>query len=212
MNVRIAVVMLSGLPIIANCASTPITSAGQVVRVTSDRAETEYCKPLGEVIVSGRRLTLESFENDLRNQAAGLGGNLIVRLYLEHEVMNYLPPQLSADVYKCNEVEITALRAELARTAAKEVVCNAGLDCEVKWSRGVQWLQDNARWKFRNVTDTLITTEGPLESANAAFEMTKVPRGDGRTYRIVLRAWCGASRCSPSVDELRASFVSFVLK
>jgi hypothetical protein len=66
--------------------------------------------------------------------------------------------------------------------------------------------------KFRNVTDTLITTEGPMETPDPAFEVTKVPTG-GKTYRIAMRAFCGSSGSNRKrVVELRLNFRETLIK
>jgi hypothetical protein len=91
-----------------------------------------------------------------------------------------------------------------------DLTCTAGEDCELKWSRAMDWLQRNSCWKLRNVTDSLITTEGPFNTQSAAFEITKFPRGGG-VYEIRFRAGCGNPfGCSPSIKKLTANFNLFV--
>jgi hypothetical protein len=92
---------------------------------------------------------------------------------------------------------------EVRARADEPILCSSGLDCEMKWSRVTTWLQDHSRWKFRNVTETLITTEGPMETENPAFEVTKMPTGDGKTYRIKLRAFCGESQTVEGLVAVR---------
>lgn len=103
-------------------------------------------------------------------------------------------------------------REQLIAEGNREITCTAGADCEAKWARVTQWIQANSHWKFRNVTETLISTEGPFDTTYAAFEVTKVPFGDGTTYRLLLRGGCGnIFGCVPSIPQLRASFTQFVL-
>ena len=95
--------------------------------------------------------------------------------------------------------------------ASRPVTCSQGSDCEVKWSRALIWVQDHSRWKLRIANDTLITTEGPFDTTDAAYSITKVPTGTG-TYTIVFRAGCGNMfGCVPSILELQASFLNFVM-
>lgn len=90
------------------------------------------------------------------------------------------------------------------------IVCNAGADCDTKWSRSMDWLQANSSWKVRTQTDTMVTTEGPEDTAKPAFEVTKVDRNDG-TYTISMRAWCEKANCDALVKRLHQSFNDAVL-
>lgn len=102
-------------------------------------------------------------------------------------------------------------KAQWEFEASRPVTCSQGSDCEVKWSRALIWVQDHSRWKLRIANDTLITTEGPFDTTDAAYSITKVPTGTG-TYTIVFRAGCGNMfGCVPSILELQASFVNFVM-
>jgi len=60
--------------------------------------------------------------------------------------------------------------------------------------------------------ETIITTELPADTSNAFISVTKVETDTG-TYTINFRAGCSAIfGCKPSVLELRASFVNYVMK
>jgi hypothetical protein len=89
------------------------------------------------------------------------------------------------------------------------ITCVPGADCDAKWSRAMQWLQQNSSWKVQTSTDTQLLTEGPLDTAKPAFEVTKAARDDGR-FEISMRAWCGAEGCEPLLPQLQASFRKFV--
>lgn len=103
-----------------------------------------------------------------------------------------------------------ATQAAQDANAAMQVTCDNAEDCELKWARALQWVQENSRWKLRNVTDSLITTEGPLSTPSPAYEVTKFPLGGGR-YEIRFRAGCGnIFGCVPSIKEVTASFNAFV--
>ncbi|HEX6085390.1 MAG TPA: hypothetical protein VF266_12750 [Thermoanaerobaculia bacterium] len=92
------------------------------------------------------------------------------------------------------------------------ITCTAGADCDAKWSRAMQWLQHNSSWKVLTSTDTQLMTEGPLDTAKPAFEVTKVAQDDGRTFQITMRAWCGtASDCTSVIRQLHTSFEKYVL-
>ncbi len=97
-------------------------------------------------------------------------------------------------------------QAELKSEAARPITCSTKDDCEVKWARALRWVQDHSRWKIRNATESLITTEGPFDSTDAAFSITKLAT-DGGVYEIEFRAGCGnIFGCVPSILELSASF------
>ncbi len=124
--------------------------------------------------------------------------------------------------YRCSEEALAKQKAKAAeiarqaeeheRRASEPVVCEArGLRAEMVTSDPV--LQEHSTWKFRNLTDTLITTEGPMETPDPAFEVTKVPTGDGKTYRIAKRAFCGSSGCNKQrIVTLRLNFRETLLK
>lgn len=97
-------------------------------------------------------------------------------------------------------------------TGDRVITCTAGADCDAKWSRAMQWLQHNSSWKVLTSTDTQLMTEGPLDTAKPAFEVTKVAQEDGRTFHITMRAWCGTgSDCTSVIQQLRTSFDTYVL-
>jgi len=121
--------------------------------------------------------------------------------------------------------------------APEPVVCRRGSDCDVKWQRARDWVVAHSRWPIRQNTDTLIATDGPGDTRYAAFVIHRVPstaapdvdtivfaagctdrvrafvdhlpaRGD--RWRNVTDPKAQYTECEPAVDELEASFVSFV--
>ena len=94
-------------------------------------------------------------------------------------------------------------------TTNQPILCTAGTDCQAKWSRAMQWLQQNSSWKIETSTEDRLLTEGPLDSAKPAFEVTKAARDDGR-IEITMRAWCGTGQCDPLIPELEKSFRRYV--
>jgi hypothetical protein len=183
------------------------------VRLTTDPDHAEFCTSVGEVSAksgwggtSGAAKGKASVEATIRKRAAALGANVAVLRGISYT----FGTAGSADAYDCSADALERQQkkaAEIARKAAASITCTAGPDCELRWARVTAWLQENSQWKFRNVTDTLITTEGPLDTVKPAFEVTKMPAGDGKTYRIVMRAFCGVENvCEPVILRLRASF------
>ena|SRR5205809_425175 len=117
----------------------------------------------------------------------------------------------------CATQEMRQQRDDVLARAAHPVLCQKGDECEMKWSRVLQWLDAHSHWKLRNVTDAIVTTEGPLDTEYPAFSIQKVPKGDGR-YEILFKAWCAKGTslavallgCEPDEWELMADFVEFV--
>lgn len=97
-------------------------------------------------------------------------------------------------------------QAQVTADSQRRVTCEGKDDCELKWATALRWVQDNSYWKLRAVTDSVITTEGPLDSPSAAFSITKFPLGRG-AYEIQFRAGCGNMfGCVPAIEQLAASF------
>jgi hypothetical protein len=192
--------------------AAPKLIAPDEVQVTRDDSAVEFCTALGEVKARsglGYGAGEVSIEGTLKERAATRGAN-VVRLHEFSLTFGVMTGRGTA--YRCSTEAIAqqeAKRLELERKlnelrakADEPILCTAGLECEMKWARVTTWLQEHSGWKFRNVTETLITTEGPMATADPAFEVTKVPTGDGKTYRIKLRAFCGAS--SQTVESVLA--------
>jgi hypothetical protein len=103
-------------------------------------------------------------------------------------------------------------RQQLAwqQQARQPLTCQKGDDCEYRWGRVVQWLTANSHWKLRNVTDFIVTTEGPDDTVWLAYSVQKVPQGDG-SYSIEATAGCGDPFvCVPYVWEALADFNVYV--
>jgi hypothetical protein len=109
------------------------------------------------------------------------------------------------------ETSSSQQKATLEMDASRPVTCQQGSDCEIKWSRAMHWAHSNSHWKLRIATDSLITTEGPMDTDEAAFSIAKVAHGKGQ-YSIDFRAACGnIFGCVPTLLELKAGFVNAVM-
>ena len=98
----------------------------------------------------------------------------------------------------------------LSNQANTPIYCEGGENCEIKWSRAIMWISQYSHWKIRVQTDSLITTEGPFDTVDAAYQVQKVPLGNNK-YSIDMSLGCGNPfGCVPSALELKASFVQFV--
>ena len=183
---------------------TSRTIKGEDVKFTTDPDDVEFCKTLGEVGGGFRRTD---------KAAAALGANVVLQTIYTSGGEQYVANGGTA--YFCG-ADDTAKQAEkraaLQKSADRKISCTAGLHCEFEWSRVTAWLLENSKWKLRNVTDALITTEGPMDTGNPSFEVIKMATGDGKTYQILMRASCGIGQCTErALLRLKAKFVDFVL-
>jgi len=188
------------------------------VRVVSARSDVEFCQPVGGVDASSGWNSEDRLTTILREHAAKLGANAILITSINHGFLL----RGWASAFVCSNDSAASKQAAdkaAADQANKAILCDSGADCEFRWSRVTLWLQDHCTWKFRSITEMLISTEGPMDTERPAFEATKMPNGDGKTYRISLRVLCGApptnadSACSDlGKTKLRADFTDFVTK
>lgn len=186
------------------------------VLLTWDAADAEFCTERGEVSAKsgwggsqGANKGQESVKATLKKRAAALGANVVK----VESLQTTFGTSGSGMAFQCSADALAKQQAkaeEIEKKANAPISCTAGADCELKWSRVTMWLLDNSEWKMRNVTDTLITTEGPMDTMKPAFQVTKMPSGDGKTYRIAMRAQCGAGECEKMIRNLRASFYDYV--
>lgn len=104
--------------------------------------------------------------------------------------------------------QTAALQAE----ANKPVTCSSKSDCDVKWSRAVQWVQQNSAYKFQSATDLVIQTMGPLpDDPRPAFTVTRINNADGSAI-INFDGGCdNMFGCIPSMLQEKASFAEFVM-
>lgn len=95
-------------------------------------------------------------------------------------------------------------------TANTPLYCQGGEDCEVKWGAALQWILQNSYWKVRTQSESLIQTEGPLDTVYLAYQVQKIPIGNNR-YEITMNLGCGNPfTCVPNPLQAKADFVSFV--
>jgi hypothetical protein len=198
-------------------ASSP-TAQGKInpdeVKLVNSKAEVQYCTPIGHVEASSGLNFEGRVRTGLRKKAAELGANtvLVQRIDILFGAKGF------GDAYLCTAESVAAQTAlaRLQAQAARPIHCVAETDCESKWSRATLWLQDHCTWKVTTTSEMLIATEGPMDTDRPAFEVKKMPTGDGKTYQIAIRVLCGqvADENSPCSErkklELRSSFVDFV--
>jgi hypothetical protein len=194
-------------------AAAAAAFAEDEVKLTYDSDEVEFCKPVGEVKAKsgvggsqGKEIGIRRVEAALRKQAVERGGNVVLMGGIEAGFTTSGKGQ----AFACSDEAFAKQKEkslEVAKKASAPITCTAGTDCEVRWSRVTLWLLDHSDWKFRDVTDTLITTEGPMDTmAKPAWQVTKVPTGDGKTYRIAIRGYCGQGDCEKLITVMKAKF------
>jgi hypothetical protein len=95
----------------------------------------------------------------------------------------------------------------------KQISCQAGPDCDLKWERAYTWVVEGAGLKLKTRTDGLIkTVESPGDSRALVITITKNPISPSGTFEIDFIGKCSSIlSCIPPVEESRAKFVDFVL-
>jgi membrane-associated protease RseP (regulator of RpoE activity) len=115
----------------------------------------------------------------------------------------------------CAHPEFDAAQAAAAaRTQNVRITCADAADCSVKWGRALQWVSQTSFYKIRIATDSLITTEGPIDdvgySTKSALTINKMPLGDG-SAEISFQSGCANEfGCVPTHEMLLASFADYV--
>ena len=92
------------------------------------------------------------------------------------------------------------------------ITCQAGADCDAKWSRAIEWITKNSEWRIQRQTDALIQTSSSInDSPSPAFKVTKVAAGAPGAYEIDFSGKCSNMwGCMPTVAAARAKFAAFV--
>jgi hypothetical protein len=99
-NLKLLGCLLSFLFLFA-CASHPLTSAGEKVKVTTHGETIQAChfiKQLTELYPNFDNSSHDALRNSLRNKTAELGGNLLLE---QEETKTARGMQLIADAYFC---------------------------------------------------------------------------------------------------------------
>jgi hypothetical protein len=99
-------------------------------------------------------------------------------------------------------------RARLEDQAGTPVTCQAGVDCQDKWRRARQWLEDNSHFPILKQTDDVITTDAGMDSTYPVLSLRKFPEADDPgSFHIVMTADCrNMLGCAPTELQMSASF------
>ena len=109
---------------------------------------------------------------------------------------------------------VTAEQQASVAEPPKPITCNAGADCNAKWSRADAWIKGHSKYKVETSSESLIQTSGPgaFETDSApSYKITKVAMGPGE-YAIEFAGGCDSIfGCTPTIPAARADFTQAVL-
>ncbi|MBI1179136.1 MAG: hypothetical protein GC201_01165 [Alphaproteobacteria bacterium] len=96
--------------------------------------------------------------------------------------------------------------------ANRPIICDGQEQCEIMWSRAIQWVKNNCAYRFQTVSDDLIQTAGPNPySIEPAFVVNKLALGGGK-YQIEFDGGCdNMFGCSPTILEAKSKFVMYLM-
>jgi len=118
---------------------------------------------------------------------------------------------LLAMLSACDMVVMPWNRSSLKEGARRPLSCEAGADCDKKWSRALEWLRNRSPLAIVTHTDSEIkTAKSPFASPDPAISIRKIPAGNN-LYTIDFSAECdNVLGCTPPVLELKNSFIDYV--
>jgi hypothetical protein len=90
--------------------------------------------------------------------------------------------------------------------------CQGKEDCELRWTRAVQWINANSRLSIRMMNDTVIETHAGFGDASAltGFRVTRVPLGDGK-YQLQIDAACAnVFICVPPPNDAALRLMTYI--
>jgi hypothetical protein len=91
----------------------------------------------------------------------------------------------------CNSTPQNPVDASIVQAVVNQpITCQAGPDCETKWSRATAWIAQNAAYKVQTASDSIIQTMGPLPNdPRPSFTVTKAGDSTG-TYTVSFNGGC----------------------
>ena len=101
-------------------------------------------------------------------------------------------------------------KEKLHEVADVPITCDPGPDCEAKWRRAHDWINENSRFEIDRSSDTEIHTASGEGSNSPVLNVRKETNEDGDTV-IVLDASCdNMLGCVPPLLQLQAAFTEYV--
>jgi hypothetical protein len=102
---------------------------------------------------------------------------------------------------------------EAGLSKPEQITCQAGPDCDAKWSRANKWLSESSGLKIETKKDSQIkTVQSKGDSRVLVVTITKNATSKPGVYEISFIAGCPSElSCLPPIAESRAQFANFVL-
>ena len=95
----------------------------------------------------------------------------------------------------------------------RQILCQAGPDCDAKWARANQWTE-NSGFKIASKSDAQIKTKEASKYDNPLLVVTITKNATSKPgiYEIHFVGGCtSVVSCKPPIAESRAAFEAFVL-
>ena len=105
----------------------------------------------------------------------------------------------------------------MEQLASRSVTCHAGIDCETKWNRAIEWVTKHSERGIRTVNENLIQTYSvAVEHTKPVLRYPEFSvvryKKSGNTYVFDFKCYCdNGFKCDPSGLKLRASFNTFIM-
>src|SRR5688500_13622770 len=75
--------------------------------------------------------------------------------------------------------------------AKEPLLCRDKAQCDLYWQRAQVWIATNSKYRIQSVTDTVLTTHGPIEhDTQFAYHLEREPSETGGG-KITIRMICG---------------------
>src|SRR6266702_4169004 len=104
---------------------------------------------------------------------------------------------------------ITAEQQASVAEPPKPITCNAGADCNAKWSRADAWIKEHSKYKVETSSESLIQTAGPSAfetDPSPTYNIRKIAMGPNE-YAIEFAGACDSMfACTPTLSSAQADF------
>lgn len=95
--------------------------------------------------------------------------------------------------------------------ARAPLICKDKAQCDYYWQRAQVWIAQNSHYRIQSVTDTVISTFGPVRSdTRYAYQVVRVPKSDGSAQITIGGACDNIFGCSSDLFSDIVHFKRFV--
>jgi C-terminal processing protease CtpA/Prc len=103
-------------------------------------------------------------------------------------------------------------KTRLEQQSSIPLTCLPGADCQAKWARARQWVEDNSHFPILRATDRLIEVDSSPDTFSPVVTVRMVTKTeDADDNSIVFTAECqNMLGCVPTELQYKASFADFV--